>query len=742
MAYGTNAIAPDGDERALRGASGAVAIPDRAVAVRREFGAEDDGSARFNANELLRIISKWRWLILGTLVASTLIAVLVTLAMTPIYRASAMIEINAQPGDATGRQNEVQPQTTDPEQFLRTQYGLLRSRALAERVAQSLNLGNDPSFATGATPQARQRAAAGKIAANLEVTPQPGSNLIELAYYDNDAGRAARVANAISNGFIASNLERRFNATAYARRFLQTRLAAIRSRLEQTERQLVQYARNQGIVQLNSGSEPGSAQNGDTLSAQSLTSINQALATATGERIAAQQRYREAQGNATTQQVMDNPTIQNLRTQRAQLQADYDQKLSTFKPGLPEMVALRERMSSIDRNLAAETRNVTGALRANYAEALGRENQLRGQVAKLRGDVLDLRGRGIEYTILQRDVDTNRTLYDALLQRYKEIGVAGGVGESQAAIVDTAVRPGSPYSPNFPLNLGVGIAAGLVLGLAAAFGIEFIDDTIKSPEDVLGKLKMPLLGLVPKIGKDSSLPDELADQRSEVAESYLSIMTSLQFATSKGMPRTILVSSSRAAEGKTSTSLALSQNFARVGASVLLIDADLRKPSFKGGGSEGRGLSMLLTTSDSVMDHVVDTYVENLSLLPGGTIPPNPAELLSTGRIAHILREAREKFDVVIVDAPPVLGLADAPVLASLCEATVMVVQSGVQRRPVLNSLRRLLEANAAVSGVVLTKFNAKASGYGYGYGYAYGYGYGERYGENASSRPLIDMAS
>lgn len=740
MAYGINAIAPDGEDRSVRHESGEIVPAGRAVAARRDLAGEDDGSARFNANELLRVISKWRWLILGSLVVSTLLAVLITLAMTPIYRATAMIEINANPGDATGRQTEVGPQQ-DPEQFLRTQYGLLRSRMLADRVAQSLNLANDASFVTGATPQARRRAAASRVAGNLEVIPQPGSNLIQLAYSDPDAGRAARVANAYAGGFISSNLERRFNATAYARRFLQTRLAAIRARLEQTERQLVQYARNQGIVQINSG-DSASNQAGDTLSTQSLTSINQALAAATGERIAAQQRYQQAQGNASTQQVMDNPTIQNLRTQRAQLQADYDQKLSTFKPGLPEMVALRNRMTSIDRNLAAETRNVTGALRANYAEALGRESELRGQVAKLRGDVLDLRGRGIEYTILQRDVDTNRTLYDALLQRYKEIGVAGGVGESQAAVVDDAERPGSPYTPNFPLNLGIGIAAGLILGLAAAFGIEFIDDTIKSPEDVLGKLKMPLLGLVPKIDKNSSLPEELADQRSEVSEAYLSIMTSLQFATSKGMPRTILVSSSRAAEGKTSTSLALSQNFARVGASVLLIDADLRKPSFKGDGAEGRGLSMLLTTSDSVMDHVVDTYVENLSLLPGGTIPPNPAELLSTGRIAHILREAREKFDVVIVDAPPVLGLADAPVLASLCEATVMVVQSGVQRRPVLNSLRRLIEANAQVSGIVLTKFNAKASGYGYGYGYAYGYGYGERYGADASSRPLIDMAS
>lgn len=739
MTYADNSGLPDSPAELPGGEGRELAAPRNAIAIRGDVPGSNDQSARFNANELLRVISKWKWLILGSLVACTLLSVLVTLAMTPIYRATAMLEISSSPNDVMGRQTEVQQQSSDEDQYLRTQYGLLRSRALADRVGQSLNLGEDPSFVGGATPAGRRQSAASKLAGNLEVVPQPGSSLIQLAYRDESAGRAANIVNAFAAGFISSNLERRYNATAFGRRFLQTRLAAIRAKLENSERLLVEYARSKGILQLNNSGE-GGAGAGDSLSAQSLTSINQTLAQATADRIAAEQRYREGASSAPTQQVMSNPVVQQLRTDRAQLQAEYDQKLATFKPGLPDMVALKSRMDSIDRNIQVETRSVKGALASAYAEALAREGQLRGQVASLRGSVLDLRTRSIQYNILQRDVDTNRALYDALLQRYKEIGVAGGVGESQAAIVDSAIRPGAPYSPTPALNIAIGVVAGLALGLAAAFGIEFIDDTIKSPEDVLGKLKMPLLGLVPKIAKNSSVPEQLADQRSEVAESYFSIMTALQFSTVSGMPRTILVTSSRAAEGKTSTSLALAQNFARIGASVLLIDGDLRKPSFRANGPEGRGLSMLLTTTESLVDHVVGTFVDNLSLLPGGTIPPNPAELLSTGRIGFLLREAREKFDVVVVDAPPVLGLADAPVLASLCEATVMVVQSGVQRRPVLNSLRRLVEANANVKGVVLTKFNAKASGYGYGYGYAYGYGYG-RYGETGSSRPLIDMA-
>ncbi len=722
-------------------------LTDRSLPVRQlgggvvGFPAEDAGGLpQLNVNELLRIILKWKWLILAILVACTLLSIAITLATTPTYRANATMEINPSPVGVLGQQSEAQSQsqTRDPVQFLATQYGLLRSRSLAERVSRSLNLAADPEFVQGGTPAARQRAAAGKLAANLEVIPQTSGTLMEIAYTDEDPDRAARVVNAVATGFIASTLERRYNATAYARNFLQTRLTAVRARLEETERQLVRYAQAQGIVEL---SRDANGVAGDSLSAQSLTSINQALAAATADRIAAEQRYRQAQASGTTTQVLGSPLVQQLRAQRSQLQAEYEQKLATFKPDFPEMIALRSRMQSIDQNLAQETRDVSGSLRSAYLEAAGRERQLRGQVASLSGSVLDLRGRGINYAILQRDVDTNRALYDALLQRYKEIGVAGGVGESQAAIVDSAVVPRSPWSPNPLLNIGIGIVAGLILGFATAFAIEFIDDTIKSPEDILTKLKVPVLGLVPKIPKNSTLTSELADQRSEVSESYFSIMTALQFATPGGMPRSILITSSRAAEGKTSTSLALAQNLARVGASVLLIDADLRKPSFKGDATDGRGLSTLLTSQDSVFDHVVGTYVDNLSLLPGGTIPPNPAELLATGRITAILREAMERFDAVVVDAPPVLGLADAPILASLCDATVMVVQSGAARRPVLNSLARLIAANARLAGAMLTKYDPKTSGE-YGYGYGYGYGETKRYGHDADTRPQIDMAS
>ena len=710
---------------------GALALPDReAVASQQQL----------DVNELLRILSKWKWLILGIVVACVLLSAVVTLATTRIYKAVTTIELNAQPLQVMGAQQEVEAQPQNDNQFLLTQLGLLRSRALADRVVRTLNLGSDDSFGSGATRDARDDSASSRLAGNLNVMPAPGSNLIQISYTDENPTRAARIVNTFTASFIAMSLERRYNATAYAREFLQTRLAAIRSRLEQTERQLVEYAQQQGILELgdSSSSQPAN----DSLAAQSLTSLNQALAQATTERITAEQRYREAKSSRTTEQVMNNPVVQQLRTQRAQLQAEYDEKLSTFKPDYPDMLSLKARMNTVDVNIKSETSDVSGALASAYQEASSREAQLRGQVAALRGNVLDLRTRGIQYNILQRDVDTNRALYDALLQRYKEIGVAGGIGESEASVVDPARQPHSAFRPNPMLNLGVGIALGLVLGFAAAFGIEFIDDTIKSPEDVINKLKTPVLGLVPKLPKDSSLADELADRRSEIAEAYFSILTALQFVGSHGIPRSLLISSSRAAEGKTSTALSLAQSLARVGGSVLLIDADLRKPSFKGDIAPGRGLSSLLTSTQSIDEHIVSTYFDNLSLLTVGAIPPNPAELLATPRMGMILREAMDRFDIVVVDGPPVLGLADSPNLAALCEGTVMVVEAGGVRRPVvLNSLSRLTAAKARVLGTVLNKYNPKTAG-SYGYGYGYGYGSNERYGDQAEKIPQIDLVS
>ncbi|MEP7316701.1 MAG: polysaccharide biosynthesis tyrosine autokinase, partial [Sphingomicrobium sp.] len=328
--------------------------------------------------------------------------------------------------------------------------------------------------------------------------------------------------------------------------------------------------------------------------------------------------------------------------------------------------------------------------------------------------VLDLRGRSIQYNILQRDVDTNRTLYDALLSRYKEVGVAGGIGNPPVSIVDRAEIPGGPFKPNLMLNLLIGLGLGLLAGIGLALALEFLNDVIKTREDVRKLLHQACLGVVPRRDPKSNIVSDLEDSSSNVAEAYSAILAALRFTTDHGPPKTMLVTSSAPAEGKSSSAFAIAQNYARRGERVLLIDADMRRPVFKAHANR-HGLTRLLTEEASLQSHITETHFENLWLLPCGPTPPNPADLIATPRFAAILKEAGTYFDRVIIDGPPLVGLADALLLATAAKHVIMVVESGKTRtKAARQSIDQLMAAGATIVGVVLTKSVEESSTYGY----------------------------
>jgi capsular exopolysaccharide synthesis family protein len=680
------------------------------------------GEQRITPSEVWRVIVKWWWLIVAIAFVCVVTSVVLSLLVQPEYRAKSTLEVNRE-GVQVVQMGQIETMEMGDREFITTQAGLLRSRALAERVARSLNIaGNDKLFDQQLPRAVREAQAAGLVQTIIAVNPIRDSRLIELTVESTDPELAAKVANAYGDNFIQSNLERRFEANSYARNFLEQRLANIRKKLEDTERQLVAYAQQQGIVSLNVDTGSGGPRSEQSVDAASLTSINNALQQARADRIAAEQKVRQSQGSRATTEVLANGTIQGLVAQRAELQAQYQEKLGLFQPDYPAMAQMRARIQSLDKAINQEVGNVGGSLQGEYQAALGRERQLEAKVNQLKAALLNLRGRSIQYTILQREVDTNRALYDSLLQRYKEVGVAGGLGSNIVSIVDRAQVPTAPFKPNLPFNVLIGLIGGLLLGFGAAFALEWMDDTIKTPDDLTGKLGIPALGVVPRADKEASLQEQLADPRSQVTEAYQSIRTALQFSTDHGIPKSLLITSTRASEGKSSTALALAQILSKLGASVLLIDGDLRKPTFKGPAGSDLGLTTLLAGSGTVKDAVQPTEHEGLHLLPAGRIPPNPAELLASGRVSAVLEQAGAMFDFVVVDGPPVLGLADAPLLSFHCEGTVMVIESGAIRRgAALNAVKRLRAADARIMGGVLTKFSATKSGYGYGYGYGYG---------------------
>ena len=683
---------------------------------------------------LVRILHHWRWLVLGAIGVGLAGAILATLLTRPVYRATVTLEANPPAvavSDEQSRQQDLQ--ASNNYDFIATQVGLLDSRAVAEHAAQELNLANNPD----AVPQVgdasqRLRSAASEVQSGLKVSVPEQGQLIKFSYDSTSPELAALVANGIADSFINTSLQRRYEASAYARDFLERQINKTRTDLEKSERDAVAYAQAQGIITTGGSGDPDSRTAGtadtNSLQGESLVQLNSALGAATARRVAAEGAYRQALATGPTSDV--ESTVLPLRQQLATLQAQYQQKREFMKPEHPEMLSLQSQIDELKRQIAAQTSQASSGringLLADYKAALSAEQALSARVASLKGDVLNLRGRSIRYTILQREVDTNRSLYDALLQRYKQIGVAGGVGMAPVSIVDRAQTPTSPFKPNLLINLLIGLGLGLVAGAVGAVGLEFINDTIKTRDDVRKKLSLACLGTIPKTSARDSFVEDLKNPTSVVSEAYSAIVAALRFSTDEGMPRVLVVTSTRSGEGKSSSALAIAQNFARRGQKVLLIDGDLRKPAFKTS-DERLGLSTLLTTEDALNGHIVETQHRDLWLLPSGPLPPNPADLLSTGRIRRIVAEAREDFDLVVIDGPPSLGLADAPLLAAAAGSALFVIEASKTRtRAAIEALNRLEATGTRIIGAALTKSDERTAGYGR-YGYGYGYRYGSR---------------
>lgn len=697
--------------------------------------------------EYWRLAVKHRLIILGAFIAAMVLGTAATLMMTPIYTASATLQIDREAARVLNV-DDVAPRESmiAGEEFFQTQYGIMRSRTLAERVVDSQGLATSDAFLQqmGITPPERgTRSAAahaavrrdlviGVVSGNLGVQPVRGSRLVTISFDSPNPQLAAQIVNAFGENFIQANLDRKYEASSYARQFLEERIAQTKTRLENTERQLVAYAKDEQIINLTEGSG-ADAEATQSLTANNLATLNAALSQAQADRVSAEEKWRQARSAPlySLAEVLQNPTVQTLTQERAKLDAEYQQKLSVYQPSYPEMLQLKAQIDELDTQVNRVAAGIRNSIQGQYVVAANREQSLRNRVDGLKGDVLDLRDRSVQYNILQRELDTSRTLYDALLQRYKEVSISGNVAANNISIIDRAQVPDTPSKPRLIINLLIAALLGLGLGFGAAFLIEALDETLATPEDVETKLNLAVLGVTPLLGKDTSPVEALADIRSPMSEAYYSLRTALQFSTPHGAPTSILVTSSRPAEGKSTTAYAIALNLARVGKRVLLADGDLRNPSMHRvmGLENDRGTSNMLAGAADLSDLVKPTEHANLHFMACGPLPPNPAELWAGDSLARLLEQASRDYDHLVIDGPPVLGFADAPVVAAAVDGTLFVLESrGTRRAQARGALRRLSMGRSRILGTVLTKFNTKTTQYG-GYDYAYDYNYGAEEG-------------
>ncbi len=685
---------------------------------------------------IIATIKRQKWMITGLAAAGLLAGLLITLLTDPVYEATAQIEVNPENLRAVEVQGQPVQSSGIDETYMETQEELLRTRALRERVARKLKLDLDPAIANSeAAPKARIDSAVTWLDNQVAVTNLLNTRLFAINVESSDRQRAVDVANTYVEEFIELNIERQLDTSAYARDYLAQQIAETKANLEESERALVEYARNREIVTL--GSPENRDGGSESLATKSLADINAALIDARSRRIAAQQRLRFA-ASGTRQQNAGEAALNN---QLAQLRAEYRQKRDLFKPDYPEMVALQEQISSLEAslaNLGAQDRGESQrVLQSEYNAALGEERQLESQLARFKALALNERDESIQYNILKRDVDTNAAQYDALLERFKQIGTAGTQVQNLISVVDPATLPRSPVRPVLSVNLVLGLMAGLVAGVIAAILSSLLSTRVRTQRDVDQLLEQQFIGAVPFGDEFENIALELNDPKTPIYEAFVSIANRLRFATGEGFPNVLSLSSTMPNEGKSSTAYGLAHILARQGRRVLLIDADLRMPTFldfeRGDAmpavreqakiNEGRGLTDILV-GDVMPSQAMISVNDKLDLIPSGETPPNPAELLSSERFASMLSDQAGSYDHVIVDAPPVLGLADAPIVASLVDGTLFVVQSSrATSQQIRGAIQRLHENSGTVLGVILTQTSAEEAEDEYGYNYHYSYG-------------------
>ncbi len=704
-------------------------LPSREELMRFASLEEAEASVKIDFGAIMRALKRNRVLIIATLAAGALIGVASILLTRPTYRAEASVQIDSATAKVLNSE-DLEPLVSGPEteRLIQTEINVVRSRTLAASVADSVRLNNDSDFLiSDASKGDRKQQVVDKLLENLKVDLLPNSRVVRISYEDGNAARAAQIANSFADKLIKTNLQRRFATSAYSRQFLGGQLAEAKARLESAERATIAYARNAHLIDASEGATRANEVGTKSLTTANLVTLNDAYSTARASRIQAQQKWQQAQGAAITSlpEVLSNPAIQVLNQRRAELKVQYQEERQRHKPDYPTVGQLSAKIAQVDREIATLSGSIRSSINDQYQITARQEKALEGDVSKLKEATLAEQDRSVQYNILKRETDTSRAMYDALLQRYKELSAAAGISNNNITIIDRAFTPVSPVRPNAIINLAIAMLGALALALLGVFGRERFVDQVHDAEDVRRGLDLSLLGAVPMLKGGKSPQIALSNQRSAFSEAHASICSALKFTTNAGMPRSIMLTSSRPAEGKSTTALSLAVSLAREGKKVVLIDSDLRRPSLHRllAQSNNVGLVHLLTGQKQIDEVAFDTGLPGLMFIATGPLPPNPSALLSGDALPALLADLAERYDIVIIDAPPVLGLADAPRLSSVVDATLFVIEAdGARMRMLQRALQRLIIGHARVAGAILTKFETGLRAdamYSYDYGYS-----------------------
>jgi capsular exopolysaccharide synthesis family protein len=713
--------------------------------------------------DYLDVIFRRKWLIISFLALTFITTLILTLASPKIYKAFTSIEVMPQNQKIT-KFEEVVATEMRGQEFYQTQVDLLQNNALTRRVVEKLELANHPViietlYGDGkpgivsrikesvknllsalisnnedeeknssliSEEALKQQALLKFMEDNLEVSPKRNSMLIGVSFTSPDRQLSQSVANAVVEEFVHWNMEKKLEASQLAREFLMKQIDRAKISLEKAEEDLNRFAKQAGIVSLDAKLNSVYRQ---------LEELNSALAMAEADLIGKESVYKQAalDGPSGLPQVMENQVISGLKSEYARLRSEYEDITVTFHDDYPTVKALKMKMGSIDDRIRIEEQKVFLAIENQYRAGLQKVKTMRARVEQQKKMAIDLNERATQYKIMDREVETNKGIYQSLLERTKEIESMVGVSSSNINIIDQAMLPINPFKPNVKLNLLLAIVVGMMGGLGLAFFLEYFTDTITNPDEISDRFYIPILGVAP-LSKTNEFPVEnifVNDPQAPLSEAMRSIKMSIQLSGTASQAGSFVMTSTKPSEGKTTMAANLALAFAEAGERVILVDADMRKPKLHKffqdpDDTSSPGLSKFLAGVSS-KGLICQNGISNLCFIPAGPVPPNPVELLASDRFAMLTQTLTQRFDRVIVDGPPYLGFADALVISRLMGGVVLVSSMGETTRDALLHFKKsVLNSQGKILGCIINKVNlSKRFGYQSYYKYYSYYSYG-----------------
>src|SRR5579872_5434525 len=699
-----------------------------------------------------RVLQKRRWLVLGSLLAILVAVTAVSFILPKRYEASARILLDLDGNDNFGLEQVVMPIGLDLNTKLETQIRIVQSDTIATSVIKQLGLHHNKDFAGKLTVSGSQdfdtvdletRAKLMKtFHKSLNVQLIPKTQIVEVHFRCKNPRLASDIANAVASTYIEHNFQTKYKATLQTSDWLTKQLDDLKKHAEESQQKLTDYQKKTGIL--------GTDETHNII-LDKLEDLNKGLSAAEGDRIVKEAKYRIAmtENPELIANIAPESVLGALYKERAELRTEYAQFAAKYGASYPRVVQLQSQLTELDGAIQQEIKKVGDAVRADYQASLKAEQMLQTSFDKQKGEAYKLNEDAIQYAILRRDVESSRDLYDGLLKKLKEAGIMAGLKSSNINIVDQASQPIEPVEPNIPLNIALGLMGGLLGGVALAFVVENIDNSIRTPQDIESYCQLPSLGVIPSAtlnGNQSKalargerqfiLPVTMEHRNSGSAEAFRALRTSLLLSSPGAPPQVIMVTSAMMQEGKSFNSLNLAVVLAQTGQKVLLVDSDMRRPAVHRylGIPLGSGLSACLAGTQTADEApLAIEQIPGLHVVTAGHMPPYPSEMLASEAMPQLVQRWREQFRHIVIDTPPVLAVTDAVVCARIADVVVLIARSEKTGRQSLIRTRDILrKVRANIAGVVVNDLSFNSVEYRQYYGH-YGSEYSYYYHDNPS---------